>query len=115
MRMASLPIIDVHSINHTVGVLHSGAAGKIDFQSDATPFSVDTFGWIASMSKLITTVAAMQIVEKGIVDLEEDLRPLVPELDALEIIRGFHDDGKPKVDKNVLPVTLRYVRTCYAA
>ncbi|TFL04748.1 beta-lactamase [Pterulicium gracile] len=94
-------------VNKT-GILYSGAAGKIDFPSDAPRFSLDTFGWIASMSKLITAVAVLQFVDQGILGLGEDLRPIVPELDGLEIIRGWHDDGlTPKVEKNVLPVTLR--------
>lgn len=102
---AAAVVVDRH------GVLYSGAAGKINLSSEARPFTVDSFGWIASLSKLVTTTLAMQLVEEGVLALDEDLRPLVPELNALRILRGFDDDGKPKVEKNAAAVTLRHLLT----
>lgn len=43
--------------------------------------------------------------------LDQDLRPLVPELNSLQILRGFDDDGEPRVEKNTAPVTLRHLLT----
>lgn len=49
----------------------------------------------------------MKLVEEGMLALDQDLRPLVPELNSLQILRGFDDDGEPRVEKNTAPVTLR--------
>jgi CubicO group peptidase (beta-lactamase class C family) len=48
----------------------------------------------------------MQIVEQGKIALDDDVRPLVPELAALQIIRGF-DGDKPILEDNTRPITLR--------
>lgn len=93
------------------GVLYSGAAGKNDFSPNASPFSLDSFGWIASCTKLITSTAAMQLVQEGRVGLDEDARRMVPELDTLQILRGFDGSGIPVVENNTSPVTLRHLLT----
>lgn len=60
------------------------------------------------MTKIITATAIMQLVEKGLIKLDEDVRPLVPELAKMQILRGFDEDGKPILEDNVKPITLRY-------
>ncbi len=60
------------------------------------------------MSKLATTVAVMQLVEKGKWNLDDDMRLLVPELQKLQILRGFDDDDHPILEPNTEPITLRY-------
>ena len=49
--------------------LYQGAFGRRVLGQDA-PMTVDTVGLIASMSKAITATAAMQLVERGKLDLE---------------------------------------------
>ena len=72
------------------------------------PFGTDTFGWIASATKLITVTCIMQLVEQGKMKLDEDVRPLVPELAAMQILRGFKGE-EPILEDNTRPITLRYV------
>lgn len=48
----------------------------------------------------------MQIVERGLIQLDDDVRSLVPELANAQILRGF-DDDKPILESNVNPITLR--------
>jgi len=60
------------------------------------------------MSKIITIAGVMSLVERGAVSLDHDMRILVPELGALQILRGFTDDGKPILEDNELPITLRW-------
>ena len=64
--------------------------------------------WAASMSKIVTIAGVMSLVERGIVSLDDDMRTIVPELSALQILRGFTDDEKPVLEDNSLPITLRY-------
>ncbi len=58
----------------------------------------------------MTSIAAMQCVEHGLVTLDEDVRPVLHELQDIDIIKkdGGHKD-KLLTSKNVSPITLRYV------
>ncbi|KAK7429034.1 hypothetical protein QQZ08_004441 [Neonectria magnoliae] len=92
-------------------VIYSGAAGRIDFDPGAKPFQVDSFVWLASLTKIITVTSIMQIVERGFIGLDDDVRPLVPELDAMQILRGFDSDDKPILEDNTKDITLRILLT----
>ncbi len=48
----------------------------------------------------------MQLVERGRIGLDDDVRPLVPELAAMQILQGFSQDGKPILVENARPITL---------
>lgn len=68
--------------------------------------------WIASCTKLLTTIAAMQCVEQGLVSLDVDVRQVVHELQDLDIIQteptGQDRQGAMTMHKNSAPITLRY-------
>ena len=59
------------------------------------------------MSKIVTIAGVMALVERGVVSLDDDMRTVVPELGALQILKGFTDDGKPILEDNDRPITLR--------
>src|SRR6266536_4245355 len=64
--------------------------------------------WVASCTKLMTTIAALQCVEKGLFTLDEDVSRIVSELKDPEIITGFDEaSGKPKLVKAKNTITLR--------
>ncbi|KUI52858.1 Acyltransferase LovD [Cytospora mali] len=71
--------------------------------------------WIASCTKLLTSIAAMQCVERGLVSLDQDVRPILHELQNLDIIQAMADDhggeGVLSMRKNVAPITLRQLLT----
>ena len=94
---------------HTVDVLHTASAGRIDFDPSANAFADDSYIWVASLTKLITTTCIMQIVEKGLVSLDDDVRPLVPAIRKIQVLRGFTDDEKSIMEDNDRPISLRYV------
>jgi CubicO group peptidase (beta-lactamase class C family) len=58
-----------------------------------------------SMTKLITSVAAMQLVEKGLIGLDDDLSTIVPEMTEIPIL----SNGKLTQAKN--KITLRHLLT----
>ncbi len=60
---------------------------------------------VFSMTKVVTSIAAMQLVEKGIIGLDDDLSSLMPEMVAIPIL----SDGKLSPAKN--PITLRHLLT----
>lgn len=58
-----------------------------------------------SMTKLITSVAALQLVERGEIGLDDDLSNLLPEMSEIPILTN----GKLTEPKN--PITLRHLLT----
>jgi CubicO group peptidase (beta-lactamase class C family) len=59
------------------------------------------------MTKIITATCALQLVEKGRVELDEDMRPRVPELASMQLLKGFDEQDQPMLEDNTTPITLR--------
>lgn len=76
------------------------------------PWGPNTLSWIASMTKLASAISLLQLVEKGLITLDEDLRPKIPFLNEVEIIRGIDPSTrKPILEPNTTPITLRHLLT----
>jgi len=89
----------------------SGAFGKRDSASGVDVTTGFIFG-IASMTKAITSTAALQLVEAGKVKLDEPVAKHLPQLGKLEVLRGFdRSTGKPVLRPAAKPVTLRRLLT----
>ncbi len=90
---------------------YTGAFGKRDSSSgiDVTP---DSIFRIASMTKAITSVAALQLVERGKLNLEEPVAKQLPQLSSLQVLTGFNEQtGKPELHPAKTPVTLKQLLT----
>jgi len=87
---------------------YAGAAGQ---RSEGATMTPDTIVWIASMTKAVTAVAAMQLVEQGFVELDAPCGDLVPYLADVEVLDGFADGGEPLLRPPKRPVTLRHLLT----
>jgi len=90
------------------GTILACAAGRRSVDAPE-PMTADTVFWIASMSKAITSVAALQQVERGALSLDGDLGAVLPELHAPRVLEGFDDDGRPRLRPARRPVTLRHL------
>ncbi len=90
------------------GVFYEGAFGRRTLGQDA-PMTPDTVCWIASMTKAITSVAAMQLVEQGKLDLDEPLGERLPELASPRVLEGFDAQGAPRLRPAKRPITLRHL------
>jgi CubicO group peptidase (beta-lactamase class C family) len=86
----------------------AGAAGQ---RTEGAAMTPDTIVWIASMTKAITAVAVMRLVEEGRLDLDAPCGELVPYLAHVQVLDGFRDDGEPLLRAPVRPVTLRHLLT----
>jgi methyl acetate hydrolase len=91
-------------------VIYQGAFGKRDLGKD-DPMTPDSVFWIASMTKAITTAAAMQLVEQGKLALDAPIGKLLPDLAAPQVLEGFDDSGEPKLRAASRPITLRHLMT----
>ena len=76
------------------GTVYQGAFGKRALPAGAQ-MTVDTVFWIASMTKAITSTAAMQLVEQGKLALDRPIREVLPELAAAKVLEGFNAAGEP--------------------
>lgn len=90
--------------------VYQRALGVDGVGEDARPLQFDSTFFIASCTKLITSIAALQLVEKGLVTLDEPLDRYLPELIAQPIVSQT-PGGQLKVDQATLPVTLRALVT----
>jgi CubicO group peptidase (beta-lactamase class C family) len=61
------------------GVVYQAAFGRRALSAEAA-MSTDTVFWIASMTKAITSAAAMQLVEQGKLALDHQIADVLPEL-----------------------------------
>src|SRR3954469_23651696 len=61
------------------GLLYEGAFGRRALP-DGAAMTSDTVFWIASMTKAITSAAAMQLAEQGKLVLDEPIDDILPEL-----------------------------------
>lgn len=86
------------------------ATGKRRIGQD-TAMTEDSVFWIASMTKAVTGVAAMQLVEQGKLSLDEPIGALIPHLANPQVLDGFNDDGSPNLRPAKAPVTLRNLLT----
>ena len=69
--------------------------------------TLDTVMFTASCTKLMTTIAALQCVERGLVALDEDTGAVLPELAGLKILSGFEEGGEPVLVERKEAITLR--------
>ncbi|HEX7968739.1 MAG TPA: serine hydrolase domain-containing protein [Stellaceae bacterium] len=92
------------------GPVYEGAFGKRALP-EGPAMTVDSVFWIASMTKAITSTAAMQLVERGKLDLHSSIAKVLPELADRQVLEGFDADGEPKLRPAKRPITLRHLIT----
>jgi len=75
------------------------------------PMTPDTMFSIASCTKAITSVAALQLVERGLVDLDAPVGEHLPALAAPRVLTSFDAVGAPVTRPATKPITLRHLLT----
>lgn len=100
----------VAAVTDRDGNIYEGGFGERVLGGGAA-MTPDTVVWIASMTKAVTGVAAMQLVEQGKLDLDAPAGDVVSHLNEVEVLDGFDADGQPKLRPPKRPVTLRHLLT----
>ncbi len=91
-------------------VVYEGAFGRRDL-AQVSGMTLDTIFRIASMTKAVTSVAAMQLVEAGELALDQPIGRVLPELASPQVLAGFDPAGKPRLRPARRPITLRHLLT----
>lgn len=100
----TLPGVAVIAVDGN-GITYSHTAGtqSVDPESPLKdkPFTLDTTCWIASCTKLLTQISALQCVERGLLTLDGDISEHIHELKDIKILTGFEDEDGEKEKKPV--------------
>ncbi len=93
------------------GVVYQGAFGVADIDQ-ATPLKMDSLFRIASMTKAVTSTAAMQLVEQGRFALDDPVEKYFPEFAKLSVFESFDPaTGDYLLKPATTPVTVRHLFT----
>jgi CubicO group peptidase (beta-lactamase class C family) len=92
------------------GILYEGAFGRRRL-GDGPAMTRDTVFRIASMVKLITSVAALQLVEQNKLALDAPVPDIDPAIGSPRVVEGFDDKGLPMLRPASRPITLRHLLT----
>ncbi|KAK0613628.1 beta-lactamase [Immersiella caudata] len=91
---------------------YAKALGQSSLDLDApAPMELDTVFTLMSMTKLLTAIAALQLVERGLIALDDDVAPHLPDLAAKPILTGFTPSGDPILVPRKRLITLRHLLT----
>ena len=90
--------------------IYEGAFGERVLGQGA-PMALDTVMWIASMTKPVVGVAAMQLVERGVLTLDDPASVVLPELGAVQVLAGWDTSGQPVLRAPRRAITLRHLLT----
>ncbi|MCJ1252361.1 hypothetical protein MMC24_000166 [Lignoscripta atroalba] len=73
------------------------------------PMTMESIFWIASCTKMIGGIAAMQLVEQGKLALDDAdmVEKICPELKDIKILKNVDDNGKPEFVDKKKGITLR--------
>jgi len=91
------------------GVIYEGAAGE-RAPGSGEMVGPDTMFRIASMTKMVATVAALQLVEHGRLDLDDPVETYLPEFGGLQVLEGF-DGDTPRLRAPASKATVRHLVT----
>ena len=91
------------------GIVYQGAFGVADIDQ-ARPLKIDSMFRIASMTKAVTSAAAMQLIEQGRFGLDDRADKYFPEFAKLSVFESFDAaTGAYQLRRATTPVTERHL------
>ena len=93
------------------GILYTGSFGRQDV-AGGVPMANDTIFRIASMTKPVTSVAVMMLVQEGDIDLDDPVADYLPAFEELLVIENFNAADKSYTTRlAATPMTIRHLLT----
>ena len=100
VKAKKVPGVAAIALDRSGDILFKGVYGTTNLDdSDAAPLSSRTPFMLWSCTKLVTSVAALQLVEQGKLHLEDPVEKYVPEIAKIQVLDGFKPDGEPILRK----------------
>ncbi|KAL9029347.1 MAG: hypothetical protein Q9180_007040 [Flavoplaca navasiana] len=102
-------------VNKDGKILFEHASGKKGAGTQA-PMTLDSIFWIASCTKMICGIAAMQLCEQGKISLDDAgrLGEVCPELRKMRILKSVDKYGNTEMVDKANRITLRMLLTLLA-
>src|ERR1044071_2862580 len=97
-------------VNRT-GTLYAGAFGRQNTARNEA-LRPDSIFRIASMTKAVTSVATMMMVEQGKLKLDDDVSTYLPAFKSMQVLTGYDEKaGTYETKPNTKPITIRQLLT----
>ncbi|KAK3066609.1 hypothetical protein LTR53_016981 [Teratosphaeriaceae sp. CCFEE 6253] len=107
-----LPGVAAIALDASGSVLYKSAFGRTSISDTESPkVTTSTPLNIYSCTKLFTTVAALQLLETGKLDLHAPAGKYCPEIDSIQVLDGFNDDGSPRLHPPKNKITVLHLFT----
>ncbi|GAA6041492.1 hypothetical protein JCM8097_001903 [Rhodosporidiobolus ruineniae] len=119
----NLPRVVFMAASSSTPVLYSGKGGyarlpnsrkEEDMKEKGEVIQEDSIFELYSCTKLVGTIAALQLVEQGKINLDADASVYLPELKAVKLFKGWEDPEektKPILVENNKPISCRQLIT----
>lgn len=92
--------------------IFKGCYGNVHVDNaSAHPVTPTTMMKIYSLTKLVTVVAALQLLEDGRFDLDDPVQRYVPSVGQVQVLEGFSEHGEPLLRPPRTKITIRHLMT----
>lgn len=99
-------------VDKTGKIIYQYASGVKGVTPDAQPIDANTTFFMASCTKLITSITILQAVERGILTLDDPIDKHIPELASQPIIQAKEGTDPPFIlTPATKPITIRHLLT----
>ncbi|POY74416.1 hypothetical protein BMF94_2610 [Rhodotorula taiwanensis] len=114
-----LPRLVVMAATTDEPVIYSGRGGYAQLPAEPTeaselerlgePATEDSIFELYSCTKLVATIAGLQLVEQGKIAVEDDASQYIPELKEAKMFKGFDEKGELMLEPLSRPVTIHHL------
>ncbi|KAK8154720.1 beta-lactamase/transpeptidase-like protein [Phyllosticta citrichinensis] len=104
-----LPFVTLGAVDKSGAFYYEKFFGS-DCSTAAGPQDTNSVHWVAPCSKLVTTIAALQCVEKGVLTLDGYIGDVLPEWKNPKILIGFEENGEPILKPTQSHISLGFSR-----
>lgn len=91
-------------------VLYEAAFGELGVPGKEA-LRTDDVLYLASMTKIVTCLAGIQMVEQGKLDLDQDAADILPDLGRIKVLTGYDSAGEPHLRDPKRPIKVRDLLT----
>ncbi|RAH70381.1 serine hydrolase domain-containing protein [Aspergillus aculeatinus CBS 121060] len=97
-------------VDRTGTEIYSKVAGYTSLAPDSPPVDENAVLKLGSATKLITSIALLQCIDQNLIDLDQPLTAILPELADIEILTDVVD-GQLTFTPSTFPITARHLLT----
>jgi len=100
----------VAAVTNSSKTTYEGAFGE-RVLGTGVPMTMDTVMWLASMTKPIVGTAAMQLIERGKMSLDQPAAQIISQLGEVKVLTGWDSNGQPILRAPKTQITIRHLLT----